>query len=92
MGKVLVADHCISRSHASTFFDERNLTLVCNGINWGKFKGNKFLIGEIEAVVDKKWGEGTVDELRNQARLTKKYGISELETLTKTFDEMYREK
>ena len=86
----MVADHCISRVHANTFFDERNLTLVCNGVNWGKFKGNKFLIAEIEAIVDKKFGEGTVDELRSQARMTRKYTMFDLENLTALYEGMYK--
>lgn len=51
--------------------------------------GNRHLILLVEEIVDKKWGEGTVEELRRLSRIAKKPTVIDLENLAKSFDEMY---
>lgn len=87
--KVLVVDHFLSRTHKAVFYDERNLSLVCRDSNWEKFRGRKDTAYRIAKVVEAKWGQEAIDDMARQARFPKKWQVSELEEMTKRFDEMY---
>ena len=87
--KVLQADHFVSRKHLNTFYDERNLLLVCSVANWQKFIGRGNVAYLIGKRVEEKWGFETIEELGRNARIPKKWSIEELEHLTKQFEEMY---
>ena len=87
----LVVDHCISRTHKSTFFDERNLNLICRKSNWLKFKRQNNIAQEIAALVVKRWGLESLEDLNIQKRIPKKWSIGELEALVENFDSLYHE-
>ena len=88
-GKVLQVDHLFSRKHLSTFYDERNLLLICSKANWEKFIGRGDTAYLVTKCAEAKWGREAIEDMGRQTRIPKKWAISELETLTQTFNEMY---
>ena len=88
--KVLVVDHFLSRSHASIFFDERNLTLVCRTANWEKFRNRGDTAYRITKTVQDRWGCEAIEDLTFLSRVPKKWTIEELENIEKNFNSIYQ--
>ena len=62
------AGHLFSRRYLATRFDEKNVNSQCAYCNTF-LNGNQYLASK---GVDKKWGEGTVDELESRIHTTVK--------------------
>mgnify|MGYP001340837468 CR=1 FL=1 len=71
------AGHFVKRGHSSTRWLERNINAQCRRCN--RFQdGEQYLHGK---AIDKKWGEGTADELIRLGKQVKKWTESELREL-----------
>lgn len=64
--RTMDAGHFITRAKESTLFDERNVSCQCKGCN--RFQGGKFF--EHEQAIDRKFGPGTAQAIKDKAGLT----------------------
>ena len=69
------AGHLFSRRYLATRFDEKNVNSQCAYCNTF-LNGNQYLASK---GVDKKWGEGTVDELESRIHTTVKLSRTDYE-------------
>ena len=79
--------HFITRKEIATRFDERNCNAQCR-------KCNSFLAGNIEVyekMVDKKWGEGTAEELRSMRNTLVRLSSIEYDELIKEYSHKLKE-
>ena len=85
----LQMDHAIvSRKHLSTFFDIRQMVLLCRNCHCLKtFKcfGTEVKVTEI---VRAREGSNFLNEIVDKSRQLKKWTLQELEDMTKKFDEV----
>ena len=61
--KTMDAGHFITRAKEATLFDERNVSGQCKGCN--RFQGGKFF--EHEQAIDRKFGAGTAQAIKDKA-------------------------
>jgi hypothetical protein len=71
------AGHFVSRKTNKLRFDERNVNLQCVGCNMFK-SGEQWVYGK---ELDKKYGDGTADELMSKRHETYKFTVTELEEI-----------
>lgn len=88
----LCADHRpAKRGKHATFFDPRNLTLVCATANW-LAERDPFISNAILDVVKKREGQTIVEDLRSKARKTKTWKEDEINVWLATCDEWFKTK
>jgi len=90
---VLQADHLISRSFKSIFFDLQNLNCICSNMNRQKGKhwpGWETIQRLLEAITEERYGKGTVQMLEERKRFLKTWAMDELEGLIDDYEKMYR--
>ncbi len=86
---VLQMDHgLVSRKHKSTFFEPRQMILLCSKAHTKKtFKTHGFDVIVFEKIRNRE-GSFFVDQMLNLSQRIKKWSIQELEEMTKQFEEL----
>ena len=75
--KYMQAGHFVPRNISSTRFDERNVNCQCKGCNI--FHSGRLDVYAVE--LEKKYGQGILQELQELKRTHKKFTIPELEEM-----------
>ena len=89
--EVLQMDHAIvSRKHLSTFFEIRQMVLLCQKCHCSKSFDNHGLSYQVIEIVRNREGAPFINKLVEQSRQIKKWSLDELEEMTKQFNEMYQ--
>lgn len=84
--EVLQMDHAIiSRKHLSTFFEIRQMVLLCRSCHCSKSFDNHGLSYQVAEIVRKREGSTFVKNLVEKSRQIKKWNLTELENLTEYF-------
>ena len=83
--KYMDCGHFISRTRMGTRFDERNMNLQCKGCNLRQSKGLDGIEYRHGLEIDKKWGEGTAEELINISKQIKKLSVIEIEEIAENY-------
>ena len=84
--EVLQMDHAIvSRKHLSTFFEIRQMLLLCSRCHCSKSFDNHGLTYRVIEIIRKREGAPFINKLVEQSRQIKKWSIEELETMTKQY-------
>jgi hypothetical protein len=81
------AGHFISRRHKATKFDEKNVHLQCVSCNTYN-AGRQY---EYSIELDRRYGEGTAEELLQKSNELKKFTKSEIDELTKEYKEKVKQ-
>lgn len=81
--KQLQAGHYITRAREATLFDERNVHAQCAGCN--KWQGGRPL--DYEVFLDRRYGEGTAEQIRAKARMECKRTIHDYQFIAETYRE-----
>lgn len=96
--KVIQADHLISRSYKSIFFDLRNMNCVCstmNGIKGRRWSGWERIQRELERITNDRYGPSTVDALDQETRTpsgrTRPKDVLWVERTIDEYDRLYRD-
>lgn len=77
--------HFISRTRMGTRFDERNMNLQCKGCNLRQSKGLDGIEYRHGLEIDKKWGNGTAEELINISKQINKLSVIEIEEIAENY-------
>ena len=84
---VLQMDHAIiSRKHKATFFEIRQMVLLCAACHCSKSFDNFGLAHRVCEIVRKREGSQFIKSLSEKSRQIKKWTITELENLTEYFE------
>ena len=83
---VLQADHAIvSRKHLSTFFEIRQMVLLCRTCHGHKTWKNFGTEVRVAEIVRKREGVDFINWVQQQSRQIKKWSVEELENMTEYF-------
>lgn len=89
--EVLQMDHAIvSRKHLSTFFELRQMVLLCRACHCAKSFDNHGLSYRVTEIVRQREGSPYINWVITESRCIKKWTVQELEDLTKQFEGMYQ--
>lgn len=79
--RTMDAGHFITRAKEATLFDERNVSCQCKGCN--RFQGGKFF--EHEQAIERKFGAGTAQVLKDKAGQVCKRTTSDYQFIADTY-------
>lgn len=90
---VLQMDHAIvSRRHLSTFFEIRQMVLLCRGCHMQKTFNQFGIAYKVSDLVRKREGSDFINHIQEESRKIKKWSVAELEELTTLFNGMFLKK